>query len=141
MGLCGLTPKLITSVFILFFWGEGAAEGVEWVFMGKEGASMGDSMGGCFTLVESLWLLLLIFCVLPANCVYSLFVWMHFSNCFISNCICALSWDKKRLIVISGFACINKCSFLIIIFSFSSFFREKRDKCSLLLSLAEKLIY
>ena len=77
------------SCHSFFLGGRRAAEGMEWVFMGKEGASM----GGCFTLVESLWLLLLIFCLLPANCVYSLFVWMHFSNCFISNCICALSWD------------------------------------------------
>ena len=40
--------------FHSFFLGEGATEGVECVFMGKEGASMGDSISGCFTLVESL---------------------------------------------------------------------------------------
>ena len=48
---------------------------------------------------------------------------------------------KKMLIVISGFACVYKCIFFIIIFNFSSFFREKRGKvCSAPLSLAEKLI-
>ena len=30
-----------------------------------------------------------------------------------------LSWDKKLLIVISGFTCIYKCTFLIIIFNLS----------------------
>ena len=48
---------------------------------------------------------------------------------------------KKMLIVISGFACISKCMFLIIIFNFSPFFHEKQEKvCSALLSSAEKLI-
>ena len=43
------------------------------------------------------------------------------------------------LIVISGFTCIYKWIFLIIIFNLSSFFREKRGKeCSALLSLAKK---
>ena len=42
-----------------------------------------------------------------------------------------LSWDKKLLIVISGFTCIYKCTFLIIIFNLSSFFCEKQGKvCS-----------
>ena len=48
---------------------------------------------------------------------------------------------KKMLIVISRFTCIYKCTFLIIIFNLSSFFREKRGKvCSAVLSLAKKLI-
>ena len=56
-----------------------------------------DSVGGCFTLVESLWLLLLIFCLLPANCFSSFFVWMRFSNSFVYNCLCPLSWNKKNV--------------------------------------------
>ena len=45
---------------------------------------------------------------------------------------------KKMLIVISGFACIYKCIFLIFIFNLSSFFREKPGKvCSALLSVAK----
>ena len=46
---------------------------------------------------------------------------------------------KKMLIVISGFTCIYKWIFLIIIFNLSSFVREKWGKeCSVLLSLAKK---
>ena len=48
---------------------------------------------------------------------------------------------EQKNVVVSGFACIYKCIFLIIIFIFPSFFREKRGKVySVLLSLAEKLI-
>ena len=44
-------------------------------------------------------------------------------------------------IVISGFACAYKCIFLVIIFNFLSFFREKQEtECSALFSLAEKVI-
>ena len=29
--------------------------------------------------------------------IYSYFVGMRFSNCFVYNCLCALSWDKKHV--------------------------------------------
>ena len=48
---------------------------------------------------------------------------------------------KKMFIVVSGFTCIYKCIFLIIVLNLSSFFREKRGKVSsALLCLAKKLI-
>ena len=72
---------------------------------------------------------------------YIFFVRMRFSNCFVYNCLCALSGTKKMFIVISGFACAYKCIFLVIIFNFLSFFREKQEReCSALFSLAEKVI-
>ena len=54
-------------------------------------------MGGCFTLGESLSLLLLIFCLLPGNCFRSFFVWMHFSICFVYNSLCALCHGTKNV--------------------------------------------
>ena len=55
----------------------------------------GSSLLGCFTLGESFWLLLMIFCLLPANCLHSFFVWIHFSVCFVYLSLCSVSWDKK----------------------------------------------
>ena len=31
-----------------------------------------------------------LFCLLPANCFYSFFVWMRLPNWFVYNCLCAL---------------------------------------------------
>ena len=100
-----------------------------------------DSVSGCFTLVES--------------CDYSFcyFVCYQQAVFIVSSCkrvfrivlfitvFVLCHGTKKMLIVISGFACIYKCIFLIIIFNLSSFLHEKRGKvCSALLSLAKKLI-
>ena len=58
---------------------------------------MDDNVGGCFTLGESVCLLLLIFSLVPANCFNSFFAWMHFSACFVYNCLCALCHRTKNV--------------------------------------------
>ena len=88
-------------------------------------------MGDCFRLGENLGLCMLISCLMPTNCFHSFFVLMRFSVCFVNitafkHCFMR---SEKMLIVISG------CVFIFLLF------HEKLGKvCSLLLSLAEKLI-
>ena len=72
-----------------------------------------------FTLGESLWLLLLRFCLLPANCFHSFFLCCIFLFVLCITVFVLSVMGQKMLIVISGFACIYKCLFLIIIFNFS----------------------
>ena len=75
-------------------------------------------MGGCFRLGESQGLCMLIFCLLPRKCFHSFVVSMSFSVCLVYICLCAVSWYKKMLIVISGFSLIYNYIFLVIIFNF-----------------------
>ena len=114
-----------------------------------------------FSTGLSLQLLLLIFCLCYQQTVFivslcgSIFLFVLFITVFV---LCVMG--QKVLIVISGFASIDKCIFIVIIFNFQQcffffvvfvlfffcfvffgFFCEKQAKvCSVLLSLAEKLI-
>ena len=72
-------------------------------------------MGGCFRLGESLGLCILIFCLLTPNCFHSFDVWMCFLVSFVCNCLGAVSWGKKKmLIILRGFAFIYKYIFPVI---------------------------
>ena len=81
------------------------------------GLCMDDSVSGCFTLGESCDYSFCYFvCYQPAVFIVSLcervFPIVLFITVFV---LC--HGTKKMLIVISGFACIYKCIFLIIIFN------------------------
>ena len=97
----------------LVFWVQGAS---------REGCHFGNlGMIACVVVLYWLRVCDYFFCYFVSYqqtvFIYSSFVWMRFSNCFVYNCLCALSWDKKMLIVISGFACIYKCIYFKILFS------------------------
>ena len=36
-------------------------------------------------------------CLVPANCFNSFFAWMHFSTCFVYDCLCALCHGTKNI--------------------------------------------
>ena len=52
--------------------------------------------------------------------------WLRVCDYFFKTVFVLCNWTKKMLIVISGFTCIYKWIFLIIIFNLSSFLKTSK---------------